>query len=53
MYAALRFLEEIIRQDDRGVLAGLSSSQLIALTSIAVAAAAYALLLRRFHRRTS
>ena len=53
LYAALRFLEEIIRRDDRGVLAGLSSSQLIALASIAVAATAYALLLRRFQRRTS
>jgi len=49
-YAAGRFVEEIFRRDDRGALAGLSTSQLIALASIAVAAALWALLLRRRSR---
>jgi phosphatidylglycerol:prolipoprotein diacylglycerol transferase len=46
LYAALRFIEEIWRRDDRGELLGLSTSQLIAVASIACVAVMYAVILR-------
>jgi phosphatidylglycerol:prolipoprotein diacylglycerol transferase len=50
LYAAGRFVEEFFRDDDRGGLAGLSTSQLIALVTAALAAGAIALVVRRRRR---
>jgi phosphatidylglycerol:prolipoprotein diacylglycerol transferase len=42
MYAVARFLLELLRRDDRGGLFGLSTSQLLGLALLAVAAAVHA-----------
>ncbi len=49
-YAALRFVLEFFRSDDRGVLLGLSTSQWIGLVLVGVAAAAHRRLAQRADR---
>ncbi len=49
-YAALRFLLEFFRADDRGGLLGLSTSQLIGLAAVAAAGWLWVLLARRAER---
>jgi phosphatidylglycerol:prolipoprotein diacylglycerol transferase len=51
LYGASRFIEEIWRRDERGELLGLSTSQLIALASIAAAVVIYFVAMRE--RRAS
>ncbi|MFH1434161.1 MAG: prolipoprotein diacylglyceryl transferase [Pseudomonadota bacterium] len=51
LYAVMRFLEEILRRDDRGELLGMSTSQLIAVFTVAAGAVFYYLALRSHRRR--
>ncbi|MFN2167007.1 MAG: prolipoprotein diacylglyceryl transferase [Anaerolineae bacterium] len=49
-YAALRFVLEFFRADDRGGMLGLSTSQLIGIAAVAAAAWLWAVLARRARR---
>lgn len=50
-YAALRFLLEYLRADDRGIFFGLSTSQWIGLASVLLAAIAYPVVQKRSQKQ--